>query len=110
MSTDRIAARRGYHPPMAKKGTTGKPKSISPAAPVHSAGRPSALLDARVVYCGDNLEQLAKPALSLSNGLPDACVDLIYMDPAQVSEVELPFNSNRNYRHAFVGAGEFRWM
>jgi DNA modification methylase len=34
-----------------------------------------------VVYCGDNLEQLAK--------LPDACVDLIYIDP--------PFKSNRNY-------------
>ena len=45
------------------------------------AGKPSALLDTRVVYCGDNLEQLAK--------LPDACVDLIYIDP--------PFNSNRNY-------------
>jgi len=30
-------------------------------------GRPSSLLDTRVVYCGDNLEQLAK--------LPDACVD-----------------------------------
>ncbi len=39
------------------------------------------LLDTRVIYCGDNLEQLAK--------LPDACVDLIYIDP--------PFNSNRNY-------------
>ena len=45
------------------------------------SGRPSSLLDTRVVYCGDNLEQLAK--------LPDACVDLIYIDP--------PFNSNRNY-------------
>ena len=33
------------------------------------------------MYCGDNLEQLAK--------LPAACVDLIYIDP--------PFNSNRNY-------------
>ncbi len=31
--------------------------------------KPSTLLDTRVVYCGDNLEQLAK--------LPDACVDLI---------------------------------
>jgi len=41
----------------------------------------SALVDARVVYYGDNLEQLAK--------LPDASVDLIYIDP--------PFNSNRNY-------------
>ena len=43
--------------------------------------KPSPLLDTRVVYCGDNLEQLTK--------LPDACVDLIYIDP--------PFNSNRNY-------------
>ena len=40
--------------------------------------KPSALVDTRVIYCGDNLEQLAK--------LPDACVDLIYIDP--------PFNSN----------------
>ncbi len=44
-------------------------------------GKPSALIDTRVVYCGDNLEQLTK--------LPDECVDLIYIDP--------PFNSNRNY-------------
>jgi DNA modification methylase len=72
---------------MAKKGTTAKP-AVKPAtaAPAASAGRlpsarPSALLDTRVVYCGDNLERLAK--------LPDACVDLIYIDP--------PFNSNRNY-------------
>ena len=44
-------------------------------------GRPSALVDTRVIYCGDNLQQLKK--------LPDACIDLIYIDP--------PFNSNRNY-------------
>ena len=44
-------------------------------------GKPSSLVDTRVIYCGDNLEQLKK--------LPDACVDLIYIDP--------PFNSNRNY-------------
>ncbi len=44
-------------------------------------GKASSLLDTRVVYCGDNLEQLSH--------LPDACVDLIYIDP--------PFNSNRNY-------------
>ena len=43
--------------------------------------RRSAVVDTRVVYCGDNLEQLPK--------LPDGCVDLIYIDP--------PFNSNRNY-------------
>jgi len=46
-----------------------------------ASGKPSSLLDARVIYCGDNLEQLRR--------LPDACVDLIYIDP--------PFNSNRNY-------------
>ena len=45
------------------------------------AGKPSSLLDTRVIYCGDNLEQLAK--------LPEKCIDLIYIDP--------PFNSNRNY-------------
>jgi 16S rRNA G966 N2-methylase RsmD len=40
--------------------------------------KPSALVDTRVIYYGDNLEQFAK--------LPAACVDLIYIDP--------PFNSN----------------
>ena len=43
--------------------------------------RPSALIDTRIIYCGDCLEQLQK--------LSDGCVDLIYIDP--------PFNSNRNY-------------
>jgi 16S rRNA G966 N2-methylase RsmD len=43
--------------------------------------KPSSLVDTRVIYCGDNLEQLKK--------LPGGCVDLIYIDP--------PFNSNRNY-------------
>jgi DNA modification methylase len=43
--------------------------------------KPSALVDTRVIYCGDNLEQLRK--------LPEGCIDLIYIDP--------PFNSNRNY-------------
>ena len=81
---------------MAKKasGTIGGASSTSPQSekPAPKSGtrvtRPSGtrqksstFLDTRVVYCGDNLEQLAK--------LPDACVDLIYIDP--------PFNSNRNY-------------
>ncbi len=43
--------------------------------------KPSSLLDTRVVYCGDNLEQLAK--------LPDACVDLIYIDP--------PFTTTKSF-------------
>jgi len=46
-----------------------------------ASAKPSALVDTRVIYCGDNLEQLRK--------LPPACVDLISIDP--------PFNSNRNY-------------
>ena len=61
---------------MSKKVTAGVVAAV-PAA----KSKPSALVDTRVIYCGDNLEQLKK--------LPDACVDLIYIDP--------PFNSNRNY-------------
>ena len=46
--------------------------------------KPSAVLDTRVIYSGDNLEQLSK--------LPEACVDLIYIDP--------PFNSKPQLRNA----------
>ena len=46
-------------------------------------------MDTRVIYCGDNLEKLKQ--------FPNACVDLIYLDP--------PFNSNRNYE---VFCGETR--
>ena len=49
-----------------------------------ASAKPSALEDTRVIYCGDNLEQLQK--------LPAACVNLITIDP--------PFNSNRNYESA----------
>jgi 16S rRNA G966 N2-methylase RsmD len=58
---------------------TGMGKKL--IAQVPARGKPSALLDTRVIYCGDCLEQL--------RNLPDARVDLIYIDP--------PFNSNRNY-------------
>jgi hypothetical protein len=51
-------------------GRTGQGKPISAPTP---AGKPSALADTRVIYCGDNLEQLAR--------LPAACIDLIYIDP-----------------------------
>ena len=44
------------------------------------------------MYCGDNLERLAK--------LLAACVDLIYIDP--------PFNSNRNYE-VFWGETKEKW-
>jgi len=60
---------------------TGDGRRTAAVARAGSAGKPSSLVDTRVIYCGDNLDQLPK--------LPDACVDLIYIDP--------PFNSNRNY-------------
>ena len=67
---------------MARKRTsTKRTASKRAAAPAARAGRPSTLLDTRIVYCGDCLDQLGK--------LSDGCVDLIYIDP--------PFNSNRNY-------------
>jgi DNA modification methylase len=49
-------------------------------------------IDTRIIYCGDCLDQLRK--------LPDACVDLIYIDP--------PFNSNRNYEVFWGEAKEKR--
>ena len=62
-----------------QKSNGGSPQDLCASVPLRL--KSSSLLDTRVVYCGDNLERLAK--------LPDACVDLIYIDP--------PFNSNRNY-------------
>jgi len=79
---------------LALMGKSQKPGKSVPRTGIKAheskAGKPSALLDTRVVYCGlrraqssrDNLEQLAK--------LPDACIDLIYIDP--------PFNSNQNHK------------
>ena len=73
-----MAAKRKSRPaqrPPASPLTKGGPRGV--AAP---AARPSSLLDTRMIYCGDCLDQLRK--------LPDGCVDLIYIDP--------PFNYNRN--------------
>ncbi len=64
---------------MAAKKKRAKKKETS-AKPARRR-KSSALVDTRVIYCGDNLEQLSK--------LPGHCVDLVYIDP--------PFNSNRNY-------------
>jgi len=72
-----MATKRKKEPSTPRVPRPVLPGRASPAP----AGKPSPLLDTRVIYCGDNLVQLAK--------LPDACVDLIYIDP--------PFNSNRNY-------------
>ena len=60
------------------RASRGSP--LARSRPIHSS-RSRQRWTPGAIYCGDNLEQLAK--------LPDACVDLIYIDP--------PFNSNRNY-------------
>jgi len=73
---------------MARRAAKPKDASVPPPA----AGRPSALVDTRIIYCGDCLDQLRK--------LPDGCVDLIYIDP--------PFNSNRNYEVFWGEAKEKR--
>ena len=66
---------------MSAKRPSKRAQPAKPAASARRAARPSALLDTRIIYCGDCQDQLGK--------LPDGCVDLIYIDP--------PFNSNRNY-------------
>ncbi|MBK9118388.1 MAG: hypothetical protein IPM18_02140 [Phycisphaerales bacterium] len=75
-----------------KQGKPAAPSADTPPAPAAPAGRPSALVDTRIIYCGDCLEQLRK--------LPAACVDLVYIDP--------PFNSNRNYEVFWGEAKEKR--
>jgi 16S rRNA G966 N2-methylase RsmD len=76
----------------ASREESGRTTAREDARPTNpKPAKPSALVDTRVVYCGDNLEQLAK--------LPDACVDLIYIDP--------PFNSNRNYEVCLIMVRRF---
>src|SRR4051794_40515172 len=64
-----------------KEASANSPKMTEVATISVPVEKPSSLLDTRVIYCGDCLEQMQK--------LSDHCVDLIYIDP--------PFNSNRNY-------------
>ncbi|MEW6249826.1 MAG: hypothetical protein AB1716_04205, partial [Planctomycetota bacterium] len=73
---------------MARRAGKRQDASVPPPA----AGRALALVDTRIIYCGDCLDQLRK--------LPDGCVDLIYIDP--------PFNSNRNYEVFWGEAKEKR--
>ena len=68
---------------MAKKASKQRSKQRSgerpgkKPTPIH---RSSSLIDTRIIYCGDCLDQLRK--------LPDGCIAPVYIDP--------PFNSNRN--------------
>ena len=52
-----MAKKESAYPPPAKAGRASVLKDEA-----KPAGHPSALLDTRVVYCGDNLEQLRKLA------------------------------------------------
>ena len=52
-----------------------------PRSRSRATSKVSPLVDTRVIYCGDNLEELPQ--------LPSQCIDLIYIDP--------PFNSSRSY-------------
>ena len=59
-----------------------------------ASAKPFALVDTRVIYCGDNAPPSPtavslRSALDQLRKLPDACVDRITIAP--------PFNSNRNY-------------
>ncbi|MCH7885485.1 MAG: hypothetical protein IIC01_09570 [Planctomycetes bacterium] len=56
-----------------KRPSTKQTTAKRASAPTGRTGKPSALLDTRIVYCGDCLDQFRK--------LPDGCVDLIYLDP-----------------------------
>jgi hypothetical protein len=70
-----------------RESQNARPAKAAAARHQHAA-RPSALLDTRIIYCGDNPEQLAK--------LPDGCIDLFYISQIRGSG-DPPFNSNRNY-------------
>jgi len=74
---------------MARKRPSKKAQPAKPAASPRRAARPSALLDTRIIYCGDCLDPTEPRPSGSGSFPPDACVDLIYIDP--------PFNSNRNY-------------
>ncbi len=58
------------------------------------SGKPSSLLDTRVIYCGDNLDQLRK--------LPDACIDLILHRPAVQLQSQLRSVLGRDAREAIL--------
>jgi len=46
---------------MPKKGTTTKtPRPVKEPPATTAPGKPSDLIDTRVIYCGDKLEQLAE--------------------------------------------------
>ncbi len=64
------------------------------------ASKPSALIDTRVIYCGDNPEQLRK--------LPDACVDLIYIHPQLRSVLGRDERETGVRRSACINAGLHR--
>ena len=72
--------RRKFHDVAGFSSENDPEEGVSPLY-IGKMPRGSSLLDTRIIYCGDCLDQLKQ--------LPDQSVDLCYIDP--------PFNSNRNY-------------
>ncbi len=63
------AVRHGHRPKGERLGNR-KSNVFDYSLMAGSSSKASALIDTRVIYCGDNLDQLRK--------LPEACVNLIY--------------------------------
>ena len=79
---------------MPGKRSSKKAQPAEPAAPPRRAERPSALLDTRIVYCGDYLDSTEPRPSGSGSFPPDGCVDRLYLwhrFPTGDS------NSNRNY-------------
>lgn len=47
--------------------------------PGRASSRPSALLDTRIIYCGDGLDRSEPRPSGSGSWLPDACVDSLYL-------------------------------
>lgn len=57
--------------------------------------KPSAVIDTRAIYCGDNVGQRRK--------LPDGCVDLIYIDPPVTPiDPDSPLDNLRDIRYPTI--------
>ena len=65
---------------MPRKPSARKPPRSAAPARAARAARPSSLVDTRIIYCGDCLDQIRK--------LPDGCVDLIYVDRKRPRRVQ----------------------
>jgi len=78
-----------YCPVMSKKSTVAPSSAADESKVGTSRHKPSSLLDTRVIYCGDNLEQIPK--------LPPASID--YMRPRCVELARVLKKTGSFYYH-----------